>query len=224
MNRRQFLKKNAALTSALALGITGTHAAAKFSPPLNIGLGPQLFLDDYIIDTLEGLKREVQHPQRFGAPVLDSKTFGTTQPYLTVLRDEKKRFRMFYNHGPAIWHAESEDAIHWMNPRVAWNRTRGYGCSVVDDAEREQDRLRRFKLAHWSSTIDDKPGDNGGMWVGFSPDGFHWKLHEKNPVLWTWPEGWNKPTRHGVGDTVDVYYDPITQCYRAAVKVHALPR
>src|SRR5262245_46268444 len=53
--------------------------------PLEIGPGPQLFLDDYLIDRLDGLVRRVQQPRRLTAPVLDSKTFGTSQPYVTVL-------------------------------------------------------------------------------------------------------------------------------------------
>ena len=193
---------------------------------LDIGSGPQLFLDDYLIERRDGLKREVRSPERFGKPVLDSKTFGVTQPYLTVLRDPAtKQFRMFYNKGPAIWHAESEDGIRWVNPRVAYDCPRGYGCSVVDDGPREVDPARRFKLANWAGTPGkgDKPGDDTGMWVGFSKDGFAWTLHDRNPVLPTWPEGYDKRVRHGIGDTVDVYYDATAKCYRAAVKVSALP-
>ena len=68
-------------------------------------------------------------PQRLVSPVLDSKSFGTTQPYLTVLlRDrDRERFRIWYNHSPAVWHAESEDGIHWVEPRVAWDLPRGSG-------------------------------------------------------------------------------------------------
>lgn len=175
-----------------------------------------------MIAKTEGLKREVLSPQRCGPPILDSRTFGTTQPYLTVLRDEKQLFRMFYNSGPSIWHAESEEGILWVNPRQVWERARGYGCSIIDDGEREPDPSRRFKFAHWSSTIDDRLGDDGGMWVGFSPDGNTWTLHDRNPVLWTWPEGWDKLVRHGVGDTLDVYFDPLARCYRVAIKVNAV--
>jgi len=223
LNRREFLRHGSLLFSAATLGWARPAVPAEAPDALDIGSGPHLFLDDHLIERLDGLKREVQSPQRFGPPVLDSKTFGTTQPYLTVLRDAaSRRFRMFYNHGPAIWHAESEDGVRWENPRVAWDRPRGYCSSVVDDGGREADPSRRFKLAHWSSTVDDKPGDDGGMWVGFSPDGFQWTLHDKNPVLKTWPEGWDKPTRHGVGDTLDVYFDPLAKRYRVAIKVNAL--
>ncbi|MEO7300062.1 MAG: hypothetical protein ABI042_15965, partial [Verrucomicrobiota bacterium] len=97
IDRRKFLQKSAFLTSAAAVGWTEMTAFAKPSPALRIDNGPQLFLDDFLIETSDGLKREVQSPQRFGPPILDSKTFGTTQPYLTVLRDSQtKRFRMFY--------------------------------------------------------------------------------------------------------------------------------
>src|SRR5262249_55099506 len=58
---------------------------------------------------------------------------------------------------------------------------------------------------------------------GFSPDGFRWTAYDRNPVLPTWPEGHGKPTRHGVGDIVDVAYDPLNRHYMAAVKVLAVP-
>ncbi len=220
IGRRELL--NNGLTSAAALWRPALLGSPESGDALNLDPGPQLFLDDYLIDRLHGLKREVRPPKRFGPPVLDSKTFGTTQPYLTVLRDERRGFRMFYNNGPSIWHADSEDGLEWTNPREVWFRKRGYCCSVVDDGVRCADPSRRFKLAHWSSTIDDKPGDDGGMWVGYSPDGFTWSQPDKKPVLWTYPEAWPQPTRHGVGDTLDVYFDPLTRLYRVAIKVNAL--
>jgi hypothetical protein len=222
MNRRTFLRGASALAASLA--VHNSWAAAD-SPP-DIGPGPHLFLDDFLIDRLDGLRRQVEPPQRLEKPVLDSKTFGTTQPYLSVVRDpDTKRYRLWYNHGPAVWHAESEDGIHWVNPRVAWDLRRGYGCSLVDDLGRESDPRRRFKLANWQATRSkkDPAGDNGGMYVGFSPDGFRWTGYEGNPVLPTWPEGRSRVVRHGVGDIVDVFYDPLLRRYAAAVKVHALP-
>ena len=78
------------------------------------------------------------------------------------------------------------------------------------------DPERRYKLANWQATRarEDRPGDDGGMYVGFSPDGFRWTAYAKNPVLPTWPDGYGKPSRHGVGDIVDVYYDPLEQALR----------
>jgi hypothetical protein len=61
------------------------------------------------------------------------------------------------------------------------------------------------------------------MYVGFSPDGFRWTAYSGNPVLPTWPEGYGKPTHHGVGDIIDAFYDPLHRRYGCAVKVHAIP-
>ena len=58
--------------------------------PVEIGVGPQLFLDDHLIDRLEGLERRAEPPERLEGPVLDSKTFGCTQPYVTVTRDRER--------------------------------------------------------------------------------------------------------------------------------------
>ncbi len=194
--------------------------------PLELDPGPQLFLDDHLVDRLDGLERRAEPPERLEQPVLDSTTFGCTQPYVSVIRDPQTgRFRLWYNHGPAVWHAESPDGLHWENPRVAWDLPRGYGASLLDDGDRARDPARRYKLANWQATRskEDRPGDDGGMYVGFSPDGFHWTAYDKNPVLPTWPEGYGTPTRYGVGDIVDISYDPIRQHYGAAVKVHAVP-
>jgi hypothetical protein len=236
MKRRDFLRGLCAATCAARLAAwPAPHAAAADEKiaaepaadrALEIGLGPQLFLDDYWIDRRDGLARRVESPKRQGAPVLDSKAFGTTQPYLTVLRDgDAGTFRIWYNHGPALWHAESADGVRWAKPRVAWDLPRSYGASLVDDQGRESDPDRRYKLADWQATRskEDKDGDDGGMCVAFSPDGLRWTAHPDNPVLPSWPEGHPKVVRHGVGDIVDVFYDPIRKRYGAAVKVHALP-
>ncbi|MEJ7639961.1 MAG: hypothetical protein WKF75_18815 [Singulisphaera sp.] len=183
----------------------GRHGEA--GRPLEIGSGPHLFLDDHLVERLDGLERRAEPPERLEGPVLDSGTFGCTQPYVTVTYDrETHRFRLWYNRGPAVWHAESEDGLRWEKPRVAWDLPRSYGASLVDDGDRARDPERRFKLVNWQATRarEDRPGDDGGMYVGFSPDGFRWTAHEENPVLPTWPEGYDKPTRHGVGDIVDV--------------------
>jgi hypothetical protein len=183
MRRRDFLTTCA----AVGLGVcpqlaerTAEQRTNSRNSPREIGIGPQLFLDDYLIDRIEGLKRVVQQPERLAEPILNSKTFGTTQPYLTVLYDrDQKRFRIWYNRGPAIWHAESKDGLRWIKPRVAWDLARSYGASLVDDGASAVDPKRRYKLANWQATRsrEDKTGDDAGMHVGFSPDGYRWTAY-----------------------------------------------
>ncbi|MFO0890399.1 MAG: hypothetical protein U0790_14810 [Isosphaeraceae bacterium] len=196
------------------------------SRPREIGAGPHLFLDDALIERIEGLQFRSEPPERLNDPILSSKVFGCTQPYLTVVRDrERSRYRLWYNRGSAIGYAESGDGVSWENPRVAWDLPRSYGSSLVDDGEGADPPGRRFKLANWQATRarEDRPGDDGGMYVGFSPDGLRWMPHDGNPVLPTWPEGYDRPAPHGVGDIVDVYRDPILGRYGSAVKLHAVP-
>src|SRR3954452_874657 len=189
MRRRDFLL-GAGVASGLALLPRAASRSAGTTRiadrPLEIGVGPQLFLDDYLIERIVGLERAVCQPERVPGPVLSSKAFGVTQPYLTALRDpDTRRFRMWYNRGPAVWHAESADGIRWREARAAWDLPRGYGASLVDDGGRGGDPRRRFKLANWQATRgrEDRPGDDGGMWVGFSPDGLRWAAYDGNPVL-----------------------------------------
>src|SRR3954462_9170590 len=99
MHRREFLQRaeRTLLTTGAALASRQFAFAAVPPDTLEIGLGPQLFLDDYLIESMDGLRRVVQTPARLSKPVLDSKTFGTTQPYMTVLRDkEADRYRIWY--------------------------------------------------------------------------------------------------------------------------------
>src|SRR5438067_11543337 len=162
MRRRDFLEVCGLSCAGLALDAGATEATR----PLALGLGPQLFLDDYLVGRIEGLVRRVEPPERLPGPVLDSKTFGTTQPYLTILRnDEPRCYRIWYNRGAAVWHAESADGIRWGRPRVAWDLRRSYGASLVDDGKDAADPTRRFKLANWAAgrTRADKNGEDAGM-------------------------------------------------------------
>src|SRR5262245_15749522 len=120
MKRREFIEKAGLAAAGLAARpATGVAPRGK-ETALEIGAGPHLLLDDYIIAGSEGLATMVHSPEKLPAPVLCSARFGTTQPYLTVLRDpEGKRLRLWYNRGPAIWHAESADGIEWRAPRLA---------------------------------------------------------------------------------------------------------
>ena len=235
--RRDFLR-GAAATWGVGMSAAGGREAgsgggavvghAGIAPVPEIGPGPHLLLDDEPIERAEGLARVVHPPERLPRPALDSAGFGVTQPYMAVVADphpDRARFRLWYNHGPADWHAESADGLRWDDPRVAWDLPRGYGASVLDDRDREPDPARRFKLANWQATrsLEDTPRDDGGMYVATSPDGLRWTPHPANPVLRTWPSGWPTVERHGVGDTIDAFYDPIRRRYGAAVKVHALP-
>ena len=83
-----------------------------------VGTQPQLFLDDYLIERRDGLTRVFHPPVRRTDPVLDFPRFETTQHHTSVIYDPTQGlYRFWYTSKDRnIWHAESQDAIHWENP------------------------------------------------------------------------------------------------------------
>jgi hypothetical protein len=188
--------------------------------------GPYLFLDEQWIARSSGLTRKVQQPIKYPQPVLDNKTFGVTQPFVTVLREpESGLLRIWYCRGSQVWQATSKDGVSWSDAHVAYARGRGYGASIIDDKGRDPNPARRFKLADWSATpaVEDTEKDDGGMYVAFSPDNAKWTRIPANPVLASWPAGYGKYAADGVSDIIDAFYDPIQQRYAAAVKLFSGP-
>ncbi len=202
--------------------------------PVDLRTGPQLFIDDYLIDSSSGLKKVTQHPRRsLDGPILGWKEH-TTQPYVTVLRDPKSgKFRMWYNRDSgkdtAIAYAESDDGVRWTLPQLNIvgpdNRLfiigrspedGSYGVSVVDDGPQASDPARRYKLMWWSG-VTNPPGAS----VAYSPDGLHWTQYDKNPAMPLYKHDESKAAV-SVGDIVDLFYDPLRQRYGALVKLQGL--
>lgn len=226
------------LSPSLADAQTGVaDVAAKSTPstrPVEVGVAPQLFIDDYLIAESHGIAKVTQHPKRtLDGPVVGSKEH-TTQPYVTVLRDpESGRFRMWYNYDigveAAIAYAESDDGIKWTFPalnllgpdnrlfNIGRSEEHGsYGVSVVDDGPAATDRPRRYKLMWWSAMSEP-----AGAAMASSPDGIHWTPYEGNPVLPLYDADHPKAAI-GVGDIVDLFRDPFRERYGALIKLHAL--
>ena len=106
--------------------------------PLQIGSRLELFVDDYLIDTIEGLTLQLHSPQPAGrALAFDQPWEGNTSAYATVIKDDA-RYRMYYRgsadpkyirrsalkpgeaalppHPEFTCYAESPDGIHWTKP------------------------------------------------------------------------------------------------------------
>jgi hypothetical protein len=146
LSRRSFL----AQSSALAVGAAAARpsfALAGGDGPLQIGSEPQLLIDDWIIESSEGLKRTLHQPQKQGLiKEADGRDFERGGVYVgkIVCRDENSsatpgRFHMTYRYYwwdpsleriPAIgidkahWfhestgYATSEDGVHWHKPNL----------------------------------------------------------------------------------------------------------
>ncbi len=108
--------------------------------PLNIGPRLELFVDDYLIESLDGVRLKLHRPRSAGKVLTFDKPWeGVTSAYATVLRDED-HFRMYYRgssdpdytatsllaegevvpegHPSVTCMAESRDGIVWSRPSL----------------------------------------------------------------------------------------------------------
>jgi hypothetical protein len=130
LSRRNFLKSSAAATAIPLLARTGSSAVA--DAPIDVGSRRELFVDDLLIEGLEGKAAlRLHHPQpQEVAIVHDAPWEGSGSGYHSVFQDGDK-YRMYYK----AWHlavspgkvktdthplfccyAESSDGIRWTKP------------------------------------------------------------------------------------------------------------
>ena len=128
---------------AFALSLAAENALAEHpSPqdPLDIGSRLELFVDDFLIESMNGLELALQQPRPAGKVMtFECPWEGITTSEITIFKDGD-RYRMYYGgdnasksvtrsllrpgevltpqHRPAICHAESRDGIQWTRPSL----------------------------------------------------------------------------------------------------------
>lgn len=156
---------------------------------LNIGSRRELFVDDFLIEKLDNVRRELHHPIREGmAFAFDKPWEGKYSAYPTVFKDGD-RYRMYYRGLPEVGdemhpvtcYAESEDGITWTKPHLNLYTVMG---------TRENNVILQEDL--WSHTFspfrDTRPGvpesrrykaiaaeQGKGLVALVSRDGIRWK-------------------------------------------------
>jgi len=166
------------------------------APPVRaIGEAVQLFVDDLLVADKGGITRHAHECEKMAAPVLASERpweqDGIDQriyTYGTVLRDpDTDSLRMWYNRNHLVMVAASQDGIDWQRPELG----------LVDFAGSKQNNIV-FPYFHSPSVVvNDRAADpqhryamlgysrerGAGYHAAYSPDGLHWTLYPKNPVL-----------------------------------------
>ena len=143
--------------------------------PIAIDARHQLFLDDYVVESMAGLERRIHPAEKNPAnPILapeDPWEETYTLLYGSVLREEDG-YRMWYLTPSAVCYAESSDGIAWRKPRLdefSWEGAptnmvvaRGkpdgtppslphfYELFGVFKDAREADAARRYKMGYLS--------------------------------------------------------------------------
>lgn len=185
---------SAAMLVVVAVGVQSPLVADE---PLAIGTEAQVFVDDYVIESMSGLKRRlnplVKHP---GNPIIKP-----DQPWeenyalpLSVFYDEEQQlFRMWYRPGQGkfnMGYVTSPDGITWDKPALGLVDYKGskansqialktgpFWNGVLKD-ERDADPARRYKLLAYNRATD-----SNGIYLFVSPDGLTWSPHSDKPLL-----------------------------------------
>ena len=136
------------LVFSLLLSLAALPAQpAETAEALDIGSPLELFVDDYLIDSLEGVRLKLHGPRSAGNVLpLDEPWEGNTSAYFNLFRDGDL-YRMYYrgsnlaeyalhallqegekvleDHPAVIAYAESRDGIHWAKPSLGLSEFQG---------------------------------------------------------------------------------------------------
>jgi hypothetical protein len=201
--------------------------------PLRIGSRRELFVDDYLIQSLDGARRVMHHPTpQEIALTHDAPWEGTGSGYHSVFQDGDL-YRMYYK----AWHldvsngkldtsahplyccyAESDDGISWRKPELGLHEFRG---SKANNIVMVSGRIggANVDAGHPAVFKDDNPDcppdarykailrSRGprGLVALKSPDGIHWSPMSDKPVI-----------TEGAFDSQNLaVWDPVRREYRA---------
>jgi len=156
-----------------------------------VGTTKQLFLDDYVVDCVDGCEKVPHQANRHpNNPILvpEHSWEGRALEAPIVFWDEDlKRFRMYYwaLHSDAIYtcYATSKDGIRWEKPVLGLHEGPGGSKdnNIVLRGEGTQARTRYVVRNPYSDDpakryvamyIDNVPGLT--EFIAYSPDGLHW--------------------------------------------------
>lgn len=210
ISRRTFLKSSAAL-AALPL-VTHSAIAAQASAAIDVGSRRELFVDDYLVDRLEGkASLQLHHPEAKEIVLVhDAPWEGSGSGYHSVFQDGDK-YRMYYKawhlavspgkvktdtHPLLCCYAESSDGIHWTKPELGLHEFNGSKANniVIASGTMGKAQVDAGHPAVFKDENPDAPADARykaivrsagakGLLAMKSPDGIHFSLLSEEPIL-----------------------------------------
>ncbi|MCC6508249.1 MAG: hypothetical protein IT423_04025 [Pirellulaceae bacterium] len=182
--------------------VTVTENAAEpfvFDRRMEIGSRRELFVDNWLIDQLNGVSRQLHKPVPQEVVITcDEAWEGNTSAYFTLLTDGARK-RMYYRgshydeatqkgtHPMFTCYAESTDGVHWVKPKLG----------LVEYAGTKENNiiLEGVGSINFTPFLDENPdcapdarykalaGDKTGLKAYKSSDGIHWSLIQDKPVI-----------------------------------------
>ena len=176
---------------------------------IDLGSRRELFVDDYLIERLDGVRLALQQPRDEGAVFrFDRPWEGRWTGYFTVIKDGDT-FRMYYRGKPTsqnagvpdevVCYAESPDGADWTRPSLGIVDIEGstdnnaiIGAESPDvrhnftpfiDTRPGVDPSERFKGFGGLFDHDRRAATTHGLLLYGSADGIHWKLLQDEAVI-----------------------------------------
>ena len=169
----------------------------------DIGSRRELFVDNFLIDKMEGVRLQLNRTRPAETALKFDKPWENNVGYFTVIKD-RGVYRMYYvtradpggRKNPVICYAESKDAITWTKPDLGLfevSGTRKNNVVILPEAIGPDSRA----FGNFVPFLDSRPGapaeerfkglgGTGVDWGGpglcayVSADGIHWKLKKKS--------------------------------------------
>ena len=212
--------------------------------PLAISSKRQLFVDDYLIASADGLTREYHSPQKHpGNPIMVGLPWeGEAVIVLWVLRDEDTgKFRMWYGSRayyvsaergetrfPTLY-AESDNGIDWVRPKLGIIEYEGskannmvidggriHGLFIDPDSPDPDQRYKAMVIRYYGKR--PVKGNPDGYYLYTSPDGLHWRCDHERPIM---PFLFSiELPQDGVSDTSVFRWDPLLGKYVGHLKIN----
>lgn len=192
----------AATFVAVVLFLSPCAHADQDDTPIAVGSRRELFVDQHLIERLDGARRQLHHPvPREIAITHDASWEGAGSGYHSVIRDGDL-YRLYYR-GSALGvdngrlklgrevycYAESRDGVTFHKPEL--------GLHEYDGSKRNNIIWTGVGTHNFAPFLDTRPGcpaesrykalgglaSEGGLFAFHSPDGIRWSLMREAPVV-----------------------------------------
>ena len=172
-------------------------------PPaaLDVSNQLQLFLDEWLIESLDNVRQVLHSPQPREVVIEADRPYEDGLMYDPVVIKEGARYRMWYRTNyyslpPYTGYAESADGIHWTKPdlglieyegsrenNLVWPIPggRGRSLSIFKDENPAALPEERYKAIGSEPTVGGEK--RAGIYALVSPDGLRWRLRQPGPMI-----------------------------------------
>ncbi len=178
--------------------------------PLDIGSRLELFVDDYLVDTLEGVEHKLHSPRSAGKVLVFDKPWeGVTSGNSVGLFQDGELYRMYYRgsshagyalesllepgeevipaHPYAACYAESRDGIHWTRPSLGILEFQGSKDNNIVWMGKGSGAFLPFRDSNPEAPVEERykavGPDSGALYAFVSPDALHWREMREEPIL-----------------------------------------